>query len=181
MGGERGLALQLHWQVSWKQVSDRTVTRVQTHITKRLLMSRHKAALPFSLPLWAPPPPAPAETEEKTLVLVASGTRNLPNQYPHRGPFLDPALGSISQSIPVFAYVAQSCLALGDLMDCTHQAPLSMEFSSQEHWSGLPCPSPGDLPNTGIEPASLASPALADRFFTTAPPGKPPKYTSLMH
>ena len=119
MGGERGLALQLHWQVAWKQVSDHTVTRVQTHITKRLLMSRHKASLPSSLPLWAPPPPTPAETEEKTLVLVASGTRNLPNQYPHRGPFLDPALGSISQSIPVFAYVAQSCLAFGDLMDCS--------------------------------------------------------------
>ena len=41
-----------------------------------------------------------------------------------------------------------------------HQAPLSMGFSRQEYWSGLPFPSPGDLPNPGIEPASLASPAL---------------------
>ena len=40
-----------------------------------------------------------------------------------------------------------------------HQAPLSMEFSRQEYWSGLPFPSPGDLPNSGIEPASLLSPA----------------------
>ena len=48
------------------------------------------------------------------------------------------------------------------------QAPLSMEFSSQEYWSGLPCPSPGDLPNSGIELASLMSPALAGRFFTTS-------------
>ena len=47
-----------------------------------------------------------------------------------------------------------------------HQAPLSMEFSSQEYWSGLPCPPPGDLPHAGIEPASLMSPALAGRFFT---------------
>ena len=43
-----------------------------------------------------------------------------------------------------------------------HQAPLSMGFSRQEHWSGLPCPPPGDLPNPGI---ALASPALADGFF----------------
>ena len=47
------------------------------------------------------------------------------------------------------------------------QAPLSMGFSKQEHWSGLPCPPPGDLPNPGMEPPSLMSPALADRFFTT--------------
>ena len=42
-----------------------------------------------------------------------------------------------------------------------------MGFSKQEYWSWLPCPSPGDLPNTGIEPASLMSPALAGMFFTT--------------
>ena len=51
-----------------------------------------------------------------------------------------------------------------------HQAPLLMEFSKQEYWSGLPFPTPGDLPNPGIEPMS---PALAGRFFTTTPPGKP--------
>ena len=39
-----------------------------------------------------------------------------------------------------------------------HQAPLSMEFSWQEYWSVLPFPTPGDLPNPGIEPASLVSP-----------------------
>ena len=47
------------------------------------------------------------------------------------------------------------------------QAPLSMGFSRQEYWSGLPFPSPGDLPDPGIEPVSLASPALAGRFLTT--------------
>ena len=47
------------------------------------------------------------------------------------------------------------------------QAPLSMGFSKQEHWSGLPCPSPGDLPDPGIEPAALKPPALSGRFFTT--------------
>ena len=49
------------------------------------------------------------------------------------------------------------------------QAPLSMGFSRQESWSGLLCPSPGDLPNPGIKPVSLTSPALAGGFFTTSP------------
>ena len=53
------------------------------------------------------------------------------------------------------------------------QALLSMEFSRQEYWSGLPCPPPGDPPNSGIKSASLAFPALTGRFFTTMPPGKP--------
>ena len=53
------------------------------------------------------------------------------------------------------------------------QAPLSMEFSRQEYWSSLPYPPPGDLPDPGIEPRSPESQsALADRFFTTGPPGK---------
>ena len=50
-----------------------------------------------------------------------------------------------------------------------HQVPLSMGFSWQEYWSGLPVPPSGDLPNPGIEPMS---PALAGRFFTTVPSGK---------
>ena len=50
-----------------------------------------------------------------------------------------------------------------------------MEFSSQEYWSGLPFPSPGDLPGTGIEPGS---PALAGGFFTAEPPGKPVYFSS---
>ena len=45
------------------------------------------------------------------------------------------------------------------------QAPLSMGFSRQEYWSELPFPSPGDLPNPGIEPMFLTSPALAGQFF----------------
>ena len=48
-----------------------------------------------------------------------------------------------------------------------HQASLSIEFSRQEYWNGLPFPSPGDLPDPGIKPASLA---LAGRFFTTESP-----------
>ena len=51
-----------------------------------------------------------------------------------------------------------------------HQAPLSMGFSRQEYQSGLPFPSPGDLPRLGIDSKSSA---LAGEFFTTEPPGKP--------
>ena len=48
-----------------------------------------------------------------------------------------------------------------------YQAPPSMGFARQEYWSGLPFPSPGDLPNPGIEPGSPGSPTLAGDFFTT--------------
>ena len=54
-----------------------------------------------------------------------------------------------------------------------HQAPLSMGFSRQEHWSGLPCPPPGDLPHPGIKLLSLMSPTLAVGSLPLAPPGKP--------
>ena len=59
----------------------------------------------------------------------------------------------------------QSHSTLYDPIDC--QAPLSMEFSRQEYCSGLPCPPAGYLPDPGIKPTSLMSPALADGFFTT--------------
>ena len=73
-----------------------------------------------------------------------------------------------------------SCVTLGNSVDCVaHQAPLSMEFSRQEYWNGLPFLTLGDLPNTGIEPVSLSSPALAGVFFTTAPPGKPIEHSPL--
>ena len=49
-----------------------------------------------------------------------------------------------------------------------HQAPLSMEFSRQEYWHGLPCPPPGDLPDPGIEHSALMSPVLAGGFFTAS-------------
>jgi len=55
------------------------------------------------------------------------------------------------------------------LHDFKHQAPLSMGFSRQECWRGLPFPPPGDLPDPGIKPEFSA---LADGFFTTEPPGK---------
>ena len=62
------------------------------------------------------------------------------------------------------------------------QAPLSMGFSRQEYWSGLPFPPPGDLPDPGIEPVSPAPLASAGRFFLPlAPPGKPLLYQRPHH
>ena len=62
-----------------------------------------------------------------------------------------------------------SCVPLfATLWTVARQALLSMRFSRREHWSGLPCLSSGDLPNLGIEPTSLRSPALAGGFFITS-------------
>ena len=84
-----------------------------------------------------------------------------------------PLLPSIFPSIKVWrncCLVAKSCLTLCNPMDgSSHQAPLPMGFSRQEYWSGLPFPSPGDIPNLGIEPTS---PALAGGFFSNKPPGE---------
>ena len=67
--------------------------------------------------------------------------------------------------------VTQSCPTLCNAVDCSSpQAPLSMGFSRQEYWSGLPFPSPGDLSNPGIEPRS---PALQAGSLTSERPGKP--------
>ena len=66
---------------------------------------------------------------------------------------------------PVWLFVTPQTVA--------HQAPLSLGFSRQEYWSGLPLPPPGDLPDSRTKPASPASPALAGGFSTTEPPGKP--------
>ena len=62
-----------------------------------------------------------------------------------------------------------SCVQLfATVWSAAYQAPLSMGFSRQEYWSGLPFLPPGDLPNPGTEPKSLMSSVLAGRFFTTS-------------
>ena len=62
------------------------------------------------------------------------------------------------------------------LRTVAHQVPLSMGFSRQEYWSGLPYLPPGQPPDPGIEPTSPVSLAVAGRFFTTEPPSKPECY-----
>ena len=66
--------------------------------------------------------------------------------------------------------LSQSCSNFCNPKTVVHQAPLSMGFSRQEYWSGLPFPSPGGLPNPGIEPRS---PAFQADFLLSEPPGKP--------
>ena len=74
--------------------------------------------------------------------------------------------------------ITQSCLTLQahrlTQPHTAHEAPLSMEFFSQEYWSGLPFPPSGNLLDPRIKLGSLVSPELADRLFTTEPSEKPP-------
>ena len=65
------------------------------------------------------------------------------------------ALGMCRSPFPLYVLGSRVWLFC-DTMNYSHQAPLSMKFSRQEYWSGLPCPLPGDLPNPGIEPGSSA-------------------------
>ena len=62
----------------------------------------------------------------------------------------------------------QACPTLCNPVDCSPPGSPSMGFTRQEYWSGLPCPPPGDLPDSGIEAISLESPSLVGRFFTTS-------------
>ena len=73
----------------------------------------------------------------------------------------------------VWVLVTESRPTLATPGTVARQAPLSMGFSRQEYWGGLPFLPPGDLSDPGIAPESLASPAPVGGFFTTAPPGKP--------
>ena len=78
---------------------------------------------------------------------------------------------SFTLSLIIKSEVTQSCPTLSNPRTVAYQAPLSMGFSRQEYWSRLPSPSPGDLPNPGLEPTF---PTLSGRFFTTEPPGNKP-------
>ena len=89
---------------------------------------------------------------------------------------------TLKLSVCVMRCVKKSCTRVqllclvwlfATLWTVTRQAPLSLGFPRKEYWIGLPFPPPKDLPDPGTEPVSPASPALADRFFTDAPPGKP--------
>ena len=82
--------------------------------------------------------------------------------------------GSVSfQTIVAVVHSPSRVQFFVTLWTIAHQPPLSMGFSRQEYWSSLLFPSPGDLPDLGIEPESLTSPALINTFFTMVPPEKP--------
>ena len=80
--------------------------------------------------------------------------------------FFDTVITCLLHACQVASVVSDS--VTHSLWTVAHHTPLSMGFSRQEYWSGLPCPSLGDLPDPGIELTSLMSPALAGRFFTTS-------------
>ena len=85
-----------------------------------------------------------------------------------RGTCLAPAQGTKTPHAP-FVHVNHFTLYdSATLRTVAHQVPLSMGCSRQEYWSGLPFPSPGDLPNPRIQPVSLLSPALTGGFFGTS-------------
>ena len=81
-----------------------------------------------------------------------------------------------NKQIVMCSFLVRACSVMSDSFvtpwTVAHQAPLSMGFSRQESWSGLPFPFLGDLLDPGIELVSLASSALAGGFFTLVPPGK---------
>ena len=72
----------------------------------------------------------------------------------YRGSLLTKNTVCVCVCVCVCVLTAQQCLTLCEAVDCSCQAPLSTGFSRQEYWSGLPFPSPGDLPDPGIEPRS---------------------------
>ena len=102
---------------------------------------------------------------------------SIPSLLPTSRPLVSPEEGSFScrtcaaGSVCMLSRFSRIRL-FSALWTIAQQAPLSKGFSRQQDWSGLPCPPPGDLPDPGIEPTFLMSPAQAGGFFTTGPPGK---------
>ena len=128
--------------------------------------------------------------------LCAGGTWGTPATRPHSrgGGEADSCeageggYGSVTQSVHVSLWSIRDCSRTRDACSSlvvsnsatrrtvARQAPLSMGVSRTEYWSGLPCPSPGDLPDPGIKLASLLSPALWADFLPLVPPGKTPEH-----
>ena len=97
---------------------------------------------------------------------------NVLHTHPFFGPLPTPALSCLHGACSFSHFLMLLCSVVSTLWGSTEvrQAPPSMGFSRQEYWSGLPFPSPGDLPDTGID---SASPTWAGWFFTIELPGKP--------
>ena len=92
--------------------------------------------------------------------------------------FKDITRGCYINNTACVCSVTQSCLTLFAIpWTAALQAPLSMEFSSQVYWNGMPFPPPWGLLDSGVKPMAPTSLALAGGFFTTEPPGKPIKNT----
>ena len=111
------------------------------------------------------------ETWAKQLAGVLQGRARLPSMRSCDLGLISTGPCSTKLVVTVTIVQSLSCVQLFyNPMDCSLQAPLSMRFPRQEYWNRLSFPSPGDLPNPGMEPTS---PVLAGRFFNTEPPQKP--------
>ena len=106
----------------------------------------------------------------------AGGERDGSEEYGEVVPALETfgqRLRTLGHPITLGGSVKSECSLLSGVqlfatpLTVARQAPLSMEFSRQEYWSGLLCRPPGELPDPGIEPMSPTSPALPGRFLTT--------------
>ena len=121
-------------------------------------------------------PPARTESSCCSTFFASIGCRQCSAFWNSNGPiYLVDLITPITKGAESFARAQQ--LSLVQFFETpwtvAHQTPLSPEFFRQEYWSSLPFPPPGDLPYWGIEVTSPTSPALADGFLTTGPPGKP--------
>ena len=96
------------------------------------------------------------------------GKERVENSAVIRGPFQENLDAGAADSTVIYMYVFGCVRLFVTSSTVAHQAPLFLEFSQQEYWSGLPFRSPGDPPNPGIESAFMASSALAGRVFTTS-------------
>ena len=110
----------------------------------------------------APPPALESHPQRLTTALAP-----LPSPG-HQQPCVYSDISPLHAGAYVRAKSLQSCLTVCNSMDCSSPSSSLWGFSRQEYWSGLPCPPPGDLPDSGIEFASLLSLALAGGFFTTS-------------
>ena len=117
-----------------------------------------------------------------TLCLLANTLAKMGRKYLDIRLYFLPWIFSTSSQFNCFSSALTACMqaksfqlcpTLWDPMDCTHQAPLSMGFSRQEYWSGLPCPPPADLPNSGIKPTSPMAPAFQVDYLPLSNQGSP--------
>ena len=159
----------VHIQVDWDRYPSLTGAW-----TPRDMWTPSHTSFPFYLHMSTYPSPSPKLILLSSLhiyLFLGTQPRSALSQLPR---FL-----TLTVSLIILLPVCRGMLSLNHfnhvplfatLWTIAHQAPLSMRFSRQEHWSGLPCPPAGDPPYPGTESASLmspASPALASGFFTT--------------
>ena len=104
--------------------------------------------------------------------VIVLGDRNFVRWLDDWGGFFISQTPWIPLFLSPYAFVLSCVQFFATSWTVACQAPLSMELSRQEYWSGLPCPPLVDLPDLGTEPACLVFPTLGGEFFTTAPPRK---------